>query len=178
MYNTKGGLYPSLSPPIAFEPKGASNYRSTASSNDEINSYFSDHHKQKFRRPGLRSTVSELPARGVKSVYLDSMSSKSEKRKFRNSHFRCSSSSGEEEDEENAPLLYYSSPSSNTRRKRFHESRKYVHIFIVKAFMRVYIYLYFTFINIEKSREICLQCQYVVVGYPSSVFFVQSYVYL
>ncbi|CAO0800529.1 unnamed protein product [Mucor circinelloides] len=123
VYNTKGSLYPSLSPPIPFESK--SNHRSAASSNDEGNSYFSDHHKQKFRRPGLRSTVSELPARGVKSVYLDSMSSKFEKQKFRNSHFRCSSSSGDEEgDEENAPLLYYSSSSSNTRRKRLHESRR------------------------------------------------------
>ncbi|KAF1806323.1 pyridoxamine 5'-phosphate oxidase-domain-containing protein [Mucor lusitanicus] len=121
VYNTKGGLYPSLSPPIPFESK--SNHRSAASSNDEANSYFSDHHKQKFRRPGLRSTVSELPARGVKSVYLDSMSSKFEKQKFRNSHFRCSSSSGEEGDEENAPLLYYSSSSSNTRRRRLYESR-------------------------------------------------------
>lgn len=132
MYNTKGGLYPSLSPPITFESKGANNYRSAASSNDENNSYFSDHHKQKFRRPGLRSTVSELPARGVKSVYLDSMSSKFEKRKFRNSHFRCSSSSGEEDDEENAPLLYQSSPSTNTRRKRFYESRRYVRFSLLK----------------------------------------------
>ncbi|CAO3612634.1 unnamed protein product [Mucor fragilis] len=122
VYNTKGGLYPSLSPPIPFESK--SNHRSAAIGNDEANSYFSDHHKQKFRRPGLRSTVSELPARGVKSVYLDSMSSKFEKQKFRNSHFRCSSSSGEEGDEENAPLLYYSSSSSNTRRRRLYESRR------------------------------------------------------
>ncbi|KAK4520994.1 uncharacterized protein ATC70_006878 [Mucor velutinosus] len=122
VYNTKGGLYPSLSPPIPFESK--SNHRSATSSNDEANSYFSDHYKQKFRRPGLRSTVSELPARGVKSVYLDSMSSKFEKQKFRNSHFRCSSSSGEEGEEENVSLLYYSSSSSNTRRKRLYENRR------------------------------------------------------
>ncbi|KAL9549146.1 hypothetical protein MBANPS3_005350 [Mucor bainieri] len=146
VYNTKGGLYPSLSPPIPFESK--SNHRSAASSNDEANNYFSDHHKQKFRRPGLRSTVSELPARGVKSVYLDSMSSKFEKQKFRNSHYRCSSSSGEEGDEENAPLLYYSSSSSNTRRRRMYEGRRLL---------------------LGSVQEIYLQFQFVVVGYLSSV---------
>ncbi|KAG2193907.1 hypothetical protein INT47_004155, partial [Mucor saturninus] len=84
--------------------------------NDQDHSYFSDHHHQKFRRPGLRSTVSELPARGVKSFYLDSMSSKYEKKNISNKHlghyqphYRYSSSG--EEDEENAPLLYYSSSS-------------------------------------------------------------------
>ncbi|KAI8646600.1 hypothetical protein BD408DRAFT_409934 [Parasitella parasitica] len=120
VYNTIGGLYPSLSPPIMMESKGPNSNRRAA--NDEHDHYFSDHRKQKFRRPGLRSTVSELPARGVKSVYLDSMSSRFEKRKFRNSHFRCSSSSGE--DEENSPLLYYSSSGSNTGRKRAYQSRR------------------------------------------------------
>ncbi|CEP13734.1 hypothetical protein [Parasitella parasitica] len=120
VYNTVGGLYPLLSPPIMMELKGSNNnYRSA---NDDNNHYFSDHHKQKFRRPGLRSTVSELPARGVKSVYLESMSSKFEKRKFRNSHFRCSSSSSGE-DEENSPLLYYSSSNSNNRHRRAYQSR-------------------------------------------------------
>lgn len=85
------------------------------SGNDE--NYFSDHHRQKYRRPGLRSTVSELPARGVKSFYLDCMAMppKFEKRSSYNSkaHFYsgCHFSSSGEEDEENAPLLYYSSSS-------------------------------------------------------------------
>lgn len=95
------------------------NYRS---GNDE--SYFSDHHRQKYRRPGLRSTVSELPARGVKSFYLDCMAMppKFEKRSSFNgkSHYysRCHYSSSGEEDEENAPLLYYS-PSSGKKGKHY-----------------------------------------------------------
>lgn len=86
---------------------------------DEGNSYFTDRPRQKYRRPGLRSTVSELPVRGVKSFYLESMSSKFEKRRpkspnFQSPHYRYSSSG--EEDEENSPLLYYSSSSGSKRR--------------------------------------------------------------
>lgn len=93
---------------------------------DEANSYFSEHHHQKYRRPGLRSTVSELPARGIKSFYLETMSSKFEKRRpnspnFQSPHFRYSSSG--EEDEENSPLLYYSS-SSGSKRKLLRSRKK------------------------------------------------------
>ncbi|KAI7880272.1 uncharacterized protein EV154DRAFT_524046 [Mucor mucedo] len=115
VYNTAnggGGLYPAL-----LSPPAINSFETSAScKNDQDHSYFSDHHHQKFRRPGLRSTVSELPARGVKSFYLDSMSSKYEKKNISNKHlghyqphYRYSSSG--EEDEENAPLLYYSSSS-------------------------------------------------------------------
>ncbi|GAA5807789.1 hypothetical protein MFLAVUS_001168 [Mucor flavus] len=105
-------LYPTLlSPPIipTFE----------TSVHDEGNSYFTDRPRQKYRRPGLRSTVSELPVRGVKSFYLESMSSKFEKRRpkspnFQSPHYRYSSSG--EEDEENSPLLYCSSSSGSKRR--------------------------------------------------------------
>ncbi|KAI8061375.1 hypothetical protein BDF21DRAFT_138266 [Thamnidium elegans] len=102
-------LYPTLlSPPIL-----------ETSVHDEGSSYFTDRPRQKYRRPGLRSTVSELPVRGVKSFYLESMSSKFEKRRpnspnFQSPHYRYSSSG--EEDEENSPLLYYSSSSGSKRK--------------------------------------------------------------
>lgn len=123
VYNSCNGTYnlypPLLSPPMLSPYDASTNYRS---GNDE--NYFSDHHRQKYRRPGLRSTVSELPARGVKSFYLDCMAMppKFEKRSSFNgkSHYysRCHYSSSGEEDEENAPLLYYS-PSSGKKGKHY-----------------------------------------------------------
>ncbi|CAO3637991.1 unnamed protein product [Mucor hiemalis] len=120
VYNNSNGSYnmcpPLFSPPLLSPYEASTNYRS---GNDE--SYFSDHHRQKYRRPGLRSTVSELPARGVKSFYLDCMAMppKFEKRSSYNNkgHYysRCHYSSSGEEDEENAPLLYYSSSGKKGR---------------------------------------------------------------
>jgi hypothetical protein len=92
--------------------------------------YFSDHyHHQKYKRPGLRSTVSELPtSTGMKPFYLDAMSLP--KKSFHSvaalnsrKYLDRYSSSGEE-DEENAPLLYYSSSSGSKRRSTKKKKRQ------------------------------------------------------
>ncbi|KAI8876874.1 hypothetical protein K501DRAFT_307663 [Backusella circina FSU 941] len=91
-------LYPPLSPPLPLETPTLN--RTGGSSKNESEDYFSDYHHQKYRRPGLKSTVSELPARGVKSLYLNSIDLYKKQRKSRQTRYST------DEDEENAPLLY------------------------------------------------------------------------
>ncbi|RCH86365.1 hypothetical protein CU098_008108, partial [Rhizopus stolonifer] len=121
VYHTPYKLYPPLSPPISPFDLTVNSNRLSTSCNDDSGSYFSDCHRQKPRRPGLRSAVSELPAgETIKPYYFDLLAIKLEKHGLhRGFRYRCSSSEDEDNDEESTPLLYYSGKKDvhrNTRR--------------------------------------------------------------
>ncbi|KAI8090203.1 uncharacterized protein B0P05DRAFT_529778 [Gilbertella persicaria] len=120
VYHTPYKLYPPLSPPISPFDLTANSNRLSTSCNDDSGSYFSDCHRQKPRRPGLRSAVSELPAGGtIKPYYFDLLAIKLEKHGLhRGFRYRCSSSEDEDNDEESTPLLYYSGKKDVHRNTR------------------------------------------------------------